>query len=391
MIDPHGDTVENVLASIPPERAEDVILMDLLDRQRPVGFNPLQWSTIEERDLLIDELYLTIDRIYDMKHNGGPICETHLRGMLQTLMGDGSEKRHGFVPTLLDFRSCYVDGAFRGWLRDTMDDPQVADFHREIEKSGGDHSLANLSQYITSKLGRFVNDTTLKRIIGQEKTAFDFDDIVNSGKIFLVKLGKGRFGSVVSALLTNMFVSRFRLAAMKRGDLPAGERRDFILYIDEAHNLPSENLTELLSEARKFRMSLILATQYCGQIGRRGGSGEGNDLLAAVHGNVGTTVVFRLGMEDAQEMARLLYPRFSERDIVGLPNFRGYTRILSGAESTLPFSFRAVPSEFPRDEEMAEKIRLLSRLKYGMDSGLVDTQIHRRRKGLYKRHEEDEE
>lgn len=389
-IDPHGDSVDKVLAAVPPDRAEDVVLFDFLDRERPVGFNPLQWSTIEERDLLIDELYLTLDRIYDMKSTGGPIFENNYRSMMKLLMGDGSKARKGFTGTLLEFISCYTNGNFREWLTKTIDDPQLAEFILELEGTRGEASLSNLSPYITSKFGRFVNDSALRRIIGQEKTGFDVDNIMNTGKIFLVKLGKGRFGSTVSALLTNMLVQKFKLAAMKRGDCPAGERRPFFLYVDEAQNLPPDNLSELLSQARKFGMSLVLATQYCRQIGRRGDSGAGNDLLAAVHGNVGTIVVFRLGLEDAREMARLLYPRFSERDIVSLPNFRGYTRILSGAVSTLPFSFRAVPADFPRDEERAEKIRLLSRLKYGMDGELVDKQISRRRKGFIKRHEEDE-
>jgi len=191
-------------------------------------------------------------------------------------------------------------------------------------------------------------------------------------------------------MLTNMLVSRFKLAAMKRGDLPLAQRRDFHLYIDEAHNLPTENLAELLSEARKFRMALVLATQYCGQIGRKGTGG--NDLLAAVHGNVGTTIAFRLGIEDAREMARLFYPQVTEKDIVGLPNFCGYTRIVTGSEPSPPFSFRTEPVHFPRDEEMAKKIRALSRLKYGTDRELIDRQILLRRgAGRFKNDDEDED
>ena len=183
VIDPHGDPVENVLASIPPERAEDVVFFDFLERNRPIGFNPIGWSTTEERDLLIDELYMTIDRVYDMKSTGGPIFETNFRGMLKLLMGDGSDSRNGFVGTLLEFVSCYTDGEFRTWLKKTIDDLQIADFVKELERTGGEASLQNLSPYVTSKFSRFVHDTQLRRIIGQERSSFDFDDIINKGKI----------------------------------------------------------------------------------------------------------------------------------------------------------------------------------------------------------------
>lgn len=380
VIDPHGDMVDNILASIPPERAEDVICFDLVDRERPIGFNPIEWSTIEERDLLIDELYLTIDRIYDMKTAGGPIFEMNFRSMMKLLMGDGSKARKGFSGTLLNFMSCYTNGNFREWLTKTIDDPQLAEFILELERTRGEASLSNLSPYITSKFSRFVNDSALRRIIGQEKTGFDIDDIMNTGKIFLVKLGKGHFGSNVSALLTNMLVTRFKLAAMKRGSIPVERRRDFFLYVDEAHNLPSDNFMELLSEARKYRMSLVLSTQYCGQLTKKSTSGvAGNDLLSAISGNVGTTIIFRLGSDDAREMARMLYPYFTALDIIGLPNFHGYTRTLLKSESLPPFSFRAEPNTFPKNPERGERIRELSGLKYGRDKDLVDRTLRARR------------
>jgi hypothetical protein len=263
-VDPHGDLVEGVLAKIPKHRLDDVIVFDLMDRERPLGFNILQWDTVEERDLMIDELYLTIDRMYDMKSTGGPIFEEYFRGALKLLMGD--KPRQGFVPTLLDFVTCFLSREFRKWLSKSITDPQVKDFSEEIERAGGDARLDNVTPYINSKLNRFVNDTTLQLIIGQERTAFDFEDIINSGKILLVKLGKGRFGPVTRALITNQLVSRFKLAAMKRGEMEYDQRRHFMLYVDEAGSLPSENFMELLAEARKYRLGLVLGTPYTGQL-----------------------------------------------------------------------------------------------------------------------------
>jgi hypothetical protein len=376
VIDPHGEMIESILGGIPEERANDVILCDLLDRERPIGFNLLAWTEIEERDLIIDELYLTIDQIYNMRATGGPMFESNFRGMLKLLMGD--RPRPDFVPTLLEFTLCYQNKKFRHWLRRSVEDTQTHDFLNELEDTGGEGSINNLSPYVTSKLSRFINDTTLQQIIGQEQSAFNFDEIMNSGKIFLANLGKGRFGSVVSALLANQLVTRFKLAAMKRGEMSREQRRDFFLYVDEAHNLPAENFMELLSEARKYRMGLVLATQYAAQLGETG-NGKKNDLLAAILGNVGTIMVLRLGLEDAVRLAPVLQPCFSSLDISSLPNWQGYARMQTGHDSIPPFSFRTCRDDIPFNRELAEKIRTLSRLKYGRDTRLVGNEIMLRR------------
>jgi hypothetical protein len=375
VIDPHGDMIDSILGRIPKGRAEDVVLFDMVDRERPLGFNLIQSRTVEERDLIVDELYLALDHIYDMKACGGPIFEANFRGMLRLLMGEGS--RGDFVPTLLEFTSCYLNSDFRRWLKNSIADRQVLDFIEELEKTGGEASLHNVAPYITSKFSRFINDTTLMRIVGQEKTSFDFDEIMNKGKIFLVKLGKGRFGSTVSALIANQLVARFKLAAMKRGDMPPEDRRDFMLYVDECQNLPGENFIELLSQARKFGMGLVLATQYTAQLADAGG--KGNGLLSAILGNVGTILIFRLGQEDAVRLAPVLHPYFSSLDIVGLPNWQGYARMQTTEDSMPPFSFRTRKDETPYTEHVANEIRNLSRLKYGTDRDSVDAQILHRR------------
>ncbi len=164
LIDPHGDLVESVLGRIPPEREEDVILFDMLEPRWPVGFNLLEWETIEERDLIIDEMYQSLDRIYDMREVGGPIFELNFRGMLKLLMGDSHHD--DFVPTVLEFNQCYLSKDFRHWLRERTRDPQTLDFLKELERTGGEASLANLSPYVTSKFSRFIHDTRLARILG---------------------------------------------------------------------------------------------------------------------------------------------------------------------------------------------------------------------------------
>jgi hypothetical protein len=375
LIDPHGDLVDSILGKIPRRRVEDVVLFNLLDRGRPPGFNILQWETPEERDLIIDELYLTFDHIYDMKQTGGPIFEKHFRGMLKLLMGD--HKRPDFTPTLLEFATCYASLDFRSWLKRRVKDPVILDFVREVEGADGELNLKNISTYITSKFSRFIHDRSLARIVGQEKTVFNIDDIMRDGKILLVKLGKGRFGASVSALLANQIVVRFKLAAMKRGDLSPAERRDFFLYVDECHTLPTDNFTELLSEARKFRLGLTLATQYTAQLASPS-PGRGS-LLSAVMGNVGSIAVFRVGQEDARLMAPVLHPNFGALDILGLPNWQGYARLQPRGETILPFSFHTRKDESPYSPSMAELVRELSRQRYGLPAAEVDEQILKRR------------
>ncbi len=374
LIDPHGDLVDTVLGKIPRARQEDVILFDVLDRTRPVGFNLLQFRTKEERDLIIDELYITLDRVYDMKQTGGPIFESNFRGMMKLLLSD--KPRDGFTPTLLEFSLCYLNEEFRNWLRKTTADPQVIDFIDELERTSGDAKISALSPYITSKLSRFIQDSTLRNIIGQEKTSFDFEDIMNAGKILLVKLGKGQFGAAVSALLSNQIVSRFKIAAMKRGERKLKDRREFFFYIDEAHNLPSEDLMQLLSEARKYRLGLILATQYAAQFTQQ--TFDKNNLLSAIIGNVGTFIMFRLGKEDADLLSPMLYPHFSALDIIGLPNFAGYAR-LQLQDASPPFSFRSEIDTTAYLAERAELIRNLSRQIYGTDIRIIEEQIAHRR------------
>jgi type IV secretory pathway TraG/TraD family ATPase VirD4 len=375
VIDPHGDMIDTIIGQIPMERAEDVVLFDPLDIERPIGFNVLDWKTIQDRDLIIDELYQIFHQIYDFKTTGGPIFEQYFRGALALLMGD--KKRENFIPTVLDLTRFFLDKAFRDYLKYTVDDFHLHDFIIQAEKAGGEAAMQNITPYITSKFARF-QDTTFKRIVGQPSTTFSFENIMDEGKIFLIKLGKGRFGSITSALLANMIVSRFKLAAMKRGEVSVSQRRDFFLYIDEAHNLPGENFMELLSEARKYRLGLVLATQYAAQLTKSGVNTKDN-LLSALLGNVGQTIIFRLGQEDAEEMESSLTPSFGARDIIALPNWHGYVRMQQKNNALAPFSIKTVINKIPYDPEAANKIKLLSRLKYGVDISIVDKSILDRR------------
>lgn len=373
VIDPHGEMVDNILGKIPDARMDDVILFDVLDRERPLGFNLLSYRTLEERDFIIDELYTTLDQMYDMRSTGGPMFESYMRGMLRLQMG--SKRFEDYKPTLLEFNNCFVDDEFRHWLVDRNDERITRDFIKEAEKAGGEAHLNNMSPYVTSKFNRFINDATLKNILGQEESSLNFEEIMAQGKILLVKLGKGRLGSLVSSLLANQLVAHFKHAAMKRGEMRPEERRDFYLYVDECQNLPASNFTELLSEARKYRMGLVLATQHASQLRSMH---EKNDLLSAILGNVGCLNIFRLGQEDASLLEQSLYPYFSAMDIIGLPNWQGYCRLQVRNHAVTPFSFESVMDKTPYDHKVARKVRDLSRQKYGCDVETIKKQIEKR-------------
>jgi hypothetical protein len=376
LIDPHGELVEEILELIPERRIKDVVLLDVL-QERPVGFNLLEYRTIQERDLIIDELYRAMGQRWDMKAVGGPMFEMHYRGMMQLLMGTRQDLRSGFMPTVLEFMHCYQNDDFREWLCTTTDDEQVRVFIKEAEETGGEAKLKNMAPYVTSKFSVFYSDTTIRRIVGQEKTTFSFEDIMNNRKIFLVNLAKGRLGSDVAAMLTNQLVSRFKLAAMKRAEVAPDQRPDFYLYVDEAHNLPADNFIEMLAESRKYRMGLVLATQYTGQL-RRATNDSGN-LLSSILGNVGTTVMFRVGSEDAALLEPVLAPHFSKSDLIGLPNFEGYAYMSTNNEAPQAFSFRTVLPPAGYGPERAQQVREISSQRYGRDAEEVDMKIKKRR------------
>lgn len=383
IIDPHGDMVDSILGKIPESRLDDVILFDVLDRERPLGFNLLQFSSIEERDLIIDELYDTIDKIYDMKLTGGPMFEAYMRGMLKLLMG--SKSADDFKPTLLEFKNCFISKEFRKWLLYRTDEADTHDFVREVVDVQGEASLQNMSPYVTAKINRFLAGSTITNIIAQDETAFNFEEIMAQGKIFLAKLGKGRFGSTVSALIANQLVSRFKNAAMKRGEMRPSDRRDFYMVVDECHAVPMQTFTQLLAEARKYRLGLVLATQYAKQLK---GDNPNDDLLAAILGNVGTLSIFRLGIDDARLLAPALYPYFNARDIVALPNWQGYSKLTIGKDSLIPFSFETCLDQTPYNPKTARKVRDLSRQIYGCDLATIRKQIEYRR-NIWKKDHED--
>jgi hypothetical protein len=375
LIDPHGELVEVVLDKYPLERKQDLILIDLTDNDYPFALNLLAWNTLTERDFIIDELYNAVDRMYDLKITGGPIFEQHFRGMLRLLMGDG--KRY-FTPTILELPLLYTDDAFRQACLGGIEDETIKTFVEEAEASRGELSIANVSQYITSKFSRFSQDQRLRRIFGQKGLSINFSQAMDQGKVVLINLGKGLFGPTVSALVANQLVGRFQAAAMARAQIAPEKRREFFLYVDEAHAVVHEAFAELLAEARKYRLGLILCTQYTEQLQRQW-VGRRDSLLSAVFGNVGLILSFRLGVEDAERLAGVFAPSFSALDLINLPNWEAYLKVHLGGRNIPPFNIQTIPPQSsPRDPDKVERLKAANRRKYCRSASKVDAEIKER-------------
>jgi hypothetical protein len=376
LIDPHGDLADELLARFPEEREEALVVVDLADRKGSVPLNFLRWRTPEERDLIADDMYAALDRVYDLHETGGPIFEQNFRAMLALLMGNDPDEEPFF--TLLELPLLYQCRDFRRYLLSRCRNEEVEDFIKQVENTSGDYSSDNLSLYVTSKFSRFLHDRLLRRIVGHGEIRLDFSSILNQQKVLIVKLGQGRFGRRSAELLLGLLLSRFRSAVMARAEMANSKRLPFFLYVDEMGSLARDtNLSQMLSEARKYRVGLILASQFTSQLGSRD---KEENLLSAALGNAGTVVSFRVGVEDAPLLAPLFAPSIGRQDLVELPNFEGYMRLHFDRESVRPFSFVVERPEEAHSPERAQRLIQASRERWGVAPEECDRRIEERRK-----------
>jgi DNA helicase HerA-like ATPase len=379
VVDPHGDLYYKILTRYPDHRLKDLVLLNLLDEKTAFPFNILQWKTPGERDLIIDELLVIFDQIYSLDKTGGPIFELHVRGMLRLLLGD--KPREGYTPTILEFPRLFQSREFRGYCAKGVEDPQILAYLKEAEHVTGEAGLQNVAPYITSKFSRFLMDTSLRRIVGQERMGLDFSAIMREGKVLLVNLGKARYGELASSILASQIVARFKAATLRRAMEPPASRRDFFFFVDEFQNLASENFVTLFAEARKYRMSLIVANQYADQLDRRSFHGGGS-VLDAIVGNVGTTIAFRLGAKDAALLEPVFHPTFSRHDLANLPNWQCYVRQNLGREKPVAVSMQTVYNNIPPNAERVKKMVAYSQRKYAVSVKKADQLIEERWKKL---------
>ena len=367
IIDPHGDLIETILGLIPEKRMDEVIVFDPSDRQKPLGINMLEYdfNRPEEKTFIVNEMQSIFNKLF-LAETMGPMFEQYMRNALLLLMEDALNE----PATLMEVARVFTDADFRQRKLARISNPTVIDFwEKEAIKAGGEASLANMTPYITSKFNNFTSNDYMRPIIGQPKSAFNFRQVMDEGKILLVNLSKGKIGEINANLLGMIITGRILMAALSRVDLPENKRRDFNLYIDEFQNFTTESIATILSEARKYALNLTMAHQFIAQLTEK--------IRDAVFGNVGSIIAFRIGAQDAEFLVKQFEPVFSENDLVNIDNFNAYVKILINGETSRPFNIKTLPSE-RGSKELVENIKESSRTKYGRDRQEVEVEILKR-------------
>ena len=373
VLDPHGDLITDILERIPPERAEDVIVFSPADLERPLALNLLEYDERypEQKSFVINEMIGIFDKLYDLKSTGGPMFEQYMRNAMLLIMDDPSTGS-----TLMEIPKVLADEKFRKLKLDNCQNKTVVDFwKKEAEKAGGEAALANIVPYITSKLTSFISNDMMRPIIGQQKSAFNIREIMDKQKILLIDLPKGLVGEMNAYLLGMILVGKILMAALSRTDIPSEERKDFYLYIDEFQNFTTNSISQILSEARKYSLNLIIAHQYIAQLSKN----NDTTIKDSVFGNVGTMISFKVGSEDAEFLVKEFSPVFNEYDLINVDRGAAYVKLLIDNSTGRPFSLKTIwPLLGVKQEGMADRIRSLSRLKYGRSVKLVEAEIEKR-------------
>jgi type IV secretory pathway TraG/TraD family ATPase VirD4 len=370
VIDPHGDFVEYLLANIPENRYEDVILFDPANTDYPVGLNMLEAKDAQAKDFVTQEMIQIFYKLVPNPEMMGPMFEHNMRNAMLTLMADSEN-----LGTIAEIPRIFSDTEFQKALVAKLDDPVVRAFwEKEMAKTSDFHKSEMLG-YLISKVGRFVENEMMRNIIGQAKSGIDFKQVISDKKILLVNLSKGLVGEINSSLLGLIVVSKLQMAAFDQAKLDQADRKDFYLYIDEFQNYTTDSIATILSEARKYKLNLTMAHQYLGQLVQ----GQDSSIRDAVLGNVGTMISFRIGVEDAPTIAAQMAPVFGEYDLVNLERFNACVKMLINNTVERAFSMQTYP---PREGDPRKKqlLKELSARKYGRPKAEVMAEILERSK-----------
>lgn len=364
-IDPHGNDILDVLAAIPPERYEDVIYFDPAYLERPFGLNLLEYDPArpEQKTFIVNEILAIFRRLYgDVPESMGPAFEQYFRNATLLVMEDPASGS-----TMLDIARVLSDESFRNLKLSRSRNPVVNQFWQEIAtKAEGDASLGNIVPYITNKFDDFTANDFMRPIIGQQESSFNFRKIMDEKKILLVNLSKGRLGERNANLLGLILVGKIFMAALSRADSPNTDFPPFYFYIDEFQNVTTDTIPSILSEARKYKLSLNIAHQFLNQVDEK--------IRNAIFGNVGNMAVFRVGEEDGEFFAKQFAPTFSAPDFINIENRNAYIKILARGVPQKPFNIHTLDLA-PRNLAQVEDLRQLSYLTYGRDRATIENAI----------------
>lgn len=368
VIDPH-DLAEQILDYIPAERAEDVIFFDPADTERPMGLNMLEAATEDQQHFVTAAIINLMYKLYDPHKTGiiGPRFEHAIRNAMLTVMSEPGN-------TFIEVVRVLTDSKFVQELLPKVKDPMIRRYWTDQIAQTSDFHKSETLDYIVSKFGRFVTNKTMRNIIGQSQSVFNFRKVMDERKILIVRLNKGALGEENANFLGLILVPRILMAAMSRSDVPEDQRADFYLYVDEFQNFATPDFAQILSEARKYHLNLCVANQFIGQMDE--------EIKQAIFGNVGTKIAFRVGVNDASFLAHEYAPVFNEQDLLNVDRFNAYVKTLVKNAPMPPFSMdttKDIKAEAARrNPELGKKIRELSRLKYGSDREEIEVEIARR-------------
>ncbi|OGI65938.1 hypothetical protein A2914_01445 [Candidatus Nomurabacteria bacterium RIFCSPLOWO2_01_FULL_41_21] len=362
-IDPHGTDIQTILSRIPKERIDDVLYFDPAYTARPMGLNMLEYDPKypEQKTFVVNELMGIFNKLFDMKIGGGAMFEQYFRNSAFLVMEDPESGS-----TLLEITRVLADKEFRDLKLAKCKNPIIKQFWVSAEQTTGDQSLANFVPYISSKFDNFISNDIMRPVVLQQNSVFNFRRIMDEKKILLVNLSKGRLGDINANLIGLVLVGKIQMAALSRVDMFGKPMNDFYLYIDEFQNVTTDSISSILSEARKYRLSLNIAHQYITQL-------EDN-IKNAVFGNVGSMAVFRVGTEDANFLEQKFKPIFNAHDITKLDNYNAYVSMLVKGTPTKPFNIETLAPE-KGNMEIVDSIKELSYMKYGRDREEVEEEI----------------
>lgn len=363
-VDPHGDTAEKLLSMVPKERTEDVIYFCPAEMDYPMGLNLFEFHNEDQKDFIIQEVLNMLYKLYDPQRQGimGPRYEDMFRNAALAVMSDPAGG------TFIEIPQLFRDPVFLKQKLQHVKDQTVLDFwQKQFPSMQRSNESGEVTAWFVSKFGAFLSNEMMRNIIGQTKSAFDLRDIMDNKKILIVNLSKGRTGDLNSKLLGMIFVMKFQAAAMSRANIPEDDRVDFSLYVDEFQNFSTDSFATIMSEARKYRLNLIVANQFTTQLTQ--------EIRDAVFGNMGTIVSFRVGQNDVESLAKYFQPIFDGEDLLRIPNYNTIVRTLIGGVPTQPFSMATLPPLGSPNPRLADAMKQLSAAKYGKPKAVIEKEV----------------
>jgi hypothetical protein len=363
-VDPHGDSAESLLSKVPKDRVEDIIYFNPGDMANPVGLNMFEFDSPDQKDFLVQEAINMLYGLYDPGHTGivGPRLEHIFRNCALLLMADPAGG------TFIDIPKVLIDEGFRNAKLKYVTDQTVLDFWtKEFPASQKSNEAGEVISWVVSKFGPFISNDSMRNIIGQTKSGFNLRDIMDNNKILLVNLSKGKMGELNSKLLGIIFVMKFQAAAMSRANIEEKDRVDFSLFVDEFQNFATESFESILSEARKYRLNLMLGNQFMTQLTDK--------IREAIIGNVGTVISGRIGITDAEILEKKFKPVFVADDLAKLPNHQSISSVMVQNVPSAPFSMSWIAPMGQSNPNLADALKKLSAAKYGKPRAVVEKEI----------------